>query len=430
MKKLLWILWVFFYCIAQAHGGQWRFPGEFEKQDAVWVGWLSKTYLKGYPTDEVMLDIVKNLVDPDLGDMNVEICVPDPLSWDHVKEILKNAKVATNRISPIIIPFTVPYWRDFGPIFIKNDGTQEMKIVDFSFNMWGYYPLSDLQSRYHEKIDRKVAALMNLPSLMSRVVSEGGDRLLNGQGTMIAVEACEFQRNPNMSREALEAEYKRLLGVNKIIWLPRGTVEDDRFDTSVLPGPGPNEVAYRSGSANNHGDEFCRFIDARTILLAEVSKEEAAKNSIAAENRHRMETNFKILNTATDQNGDRFEIVRIPMPEILYFKADPTDEVYLFLLSAAKYTDGTCFPIGEPIWVVPATSYCNFLISNNVVLAQQYYEQGMPPSVRAKDQAALTILEKQFPLRRVIPIKTTGLNFGGGGIHCATQQQPSIKRKN
>ena len=38
MKKLLWILWVFFYCIAQAHGSQWRFPGEFEKQEAVWAG--------------------------------------------------------------------------------------------------------------------------------------------------------------------------------------------------------------------------------------------------------------------------------------------------------------------------------------------------------------------------------------------------------
>jgi agmatine/peptidylarginine deiminase len=293
--------------------------------------------------------------------VDVVVCVPDQQYQNHVAALINASGVDNGRISTKVIPFTVPYWRDYGPIFLKNIENGKKKIADFCFNMWGYYPIHDLQSRTHERIDRKVAAILNLPSEMSRVVSEGGDRLLNGQGTMIA-------------------------------------------------------------------DEFCRFINDHTILLAHVSKNEADQNPIAAENRRRIEINCNILTAVKDQDGNSFKIERIPMPETLYFKADPTDETYATLLNDAHYTDSTGFPIGKPIWVVPATSYFNFLISNKVVLAQQYYDdyEWMPASVlaaiRLKDLAAVEKLRDLFPGRWVVPIKTVSLNFGGGGIHCATQQ--------
>jgi agmatine deiminase len=64
MKQLIWILFVFCFTGITVHGAEWRFPGEFEEQEAVWVGWISKEYIKGYPTDEVMVEIVKNLAGP------------------------------------------------------------------------------------------------------------------------------------------------------------------------------------------------------------------------------------------------------------------------------------------------------------------------------------------------------------------------------
>jgi len=401
------------------HASSWRFPGEFEEQEAVWVGWLSKEYVAGYHTDTVMLQMVRELV----KHVHVVIGVPDKKSETMVRRLLVDFNVAMDRFSFFVTPFTVPYWRDYGPIFLKND-KGDLKIADFCFTMWGYYAKDDLQCRFHEKIDRHVARHMKLGSEMSRVVSEGGDRILNGLGTLIVVEACEFQRNPNMSREELEAEYRRVLGVTNVIWLKQGTYEDDAYNRSVLPGPDGEGVAYRSASANNHADEFCRFVDATTILLAEVSEEEAATDPIAAENRRRMNVNYQILKEAKDQDGEAFDIERIPMPEILYFTAQPTDEVYVSLFNSAKYTDGTLFPLGQPIQVVPATSYCNFLISNGVVLAQKYWVPGMPEAVRKKDAKAKGVLESLFPDREVVSIHTTALNFGGGGIHCATQQQP------
>ncbi|MEA2040356.1 MAG: agmatine deiminase family protein [Thermodesulfobacteriota bacterium] len=420
MKKILiCIVGLLCFYTFVANASEWRFPGEFEEQEAVWVGWLSKEYIAGYHTDNVMLPIVQALI----KHVDVVIGLPDVESEKHVRKILSDAKVEQSRISFFITPFTVPYWRDYGPIFLKND-KGNLKIADFCFNMWGYYPIEDLQSRFHEKIDRNIADSMELDYEMTRVVSEGGDRILNGRGILIVVEACEFQRNPNMSHEELEEEYKRILGVSKVIWLKQGTYDDDSYNQSVLPGPDGKGVAYRSASANNHADEFCRFVDANTILLAEVSEEDASSDPIAAENRRRMEANYEILKNATDQNGKPFRIVRIPMPETIYFTAKPTDEVYVSLFSSAQYTDGTCFPLGKPVQVVPATSYCNFLISNGIVLAQKYWEPGMPVSIRQKDEDAKKVLQKLFPNREVVTITTTALNFGGGGIHCATQQQP------
>lgn len=172
-------------------------------------------------------------------------------------------------------------------------------------------------------------------------------------------------------------------------------------------------------------DEYCRFIAPDTILLAEVSEKDAAKGPVEKENRRRMEENYQILKGARDQDGKPFKIIRIPMPETLYFTARPTDEACFGLSSYPSYSDGTRFPIGEPVTIVPAQSYCNFLISNGVVLAQKYWHEGLPESVKKRDKEALEVLRKAFPDRKVVAINTLAINFGGGGIHCSTQQEPA-----
>ncbi len=109
------------------------------------------------------------------------------------------------------------------------------------------------------------------------------------------------------------------------------------------------------------------------------------------------------------------------------YTVQPTDEVYAFIMSFGRFEDGTTFPVGESISVVPAMSYCNFLISNGIVIGQKYWQDGvgMPESVKVKDETAQKILEELFPDREVVMINTIPLNFGGGGIHCSSQQEPS-----
>lgn len=424
----IWTITILFIALAGplAHARQspnWRFPAEFEKQQAVWLGWLSKEYIKGYKSDTVLLAMVRELAPR----LKVRVCVPDESQKKHVQSILSKNNVNMKNISFYTIPFTMLYWRDFGPIFTVDDSGNK-SIADFNFNCWGYFPLHDTQARMMERIDRAVAKDLNVPSRMTRLVSEGGDREFNGKGTLLVTEACEFQRNPNLSRQDIEDELKRILGVSNIIWLKQGTVDDDPYNVSTMPGPNGKGVAYRSAAANNHMDEYCRFVAPDTILLAEVSEEEAAKGTVERENRRRMEVNYAILRKSVDQDGKPFKIIRIPMPQTLYFTAHPEDEAYWGLASYPSYQDGTSFPLGRPVTIIPAQSYCNFLISNGVVLAQKYWHKGLPESVRDRDQAALEILQKTFPHRKVVTINTLAINFGGGGIHCTTQQEPATEK--
>jgi len=64
-----------------------------------------------------------------------------------------------------------------------------------------------------------------------------------------------------------------------------------------------------------------------------------------------------------------------------------------------------------------ALSYLNFYIANGGVV--------MPSFADPADSAALAILTRLFPERRVVAVPSLDLIYGGGGIHCITQQQPA-----
>ncbi|MBA2500334.1 MAG: agmatine deiminase family protein [Chitinophagaceae bacterium] len=70
-------------------------------------------------------------------------------------------------------------------------------------------------------------------------------------------------------------------------------------------------------------------------------------------------------------------------------------------------------------------SYLNFLITNVAVLTASYWKPGQPEIMKQKDKQAKEILQKAFPGRKIIQINVENLNEGGGGIHCATLQQPA-----
>ena len=57
----------------------------------------------------------------------------------------------------------------------------------------------------------------------------------------------------------------------------------------------------------------------------------------------------------------------------------------------------------------PALSYVNFLILNNIVIAQNYWEEGRPESIRERDKQALAVLQEVFPDRKIVPFVSTAL---------------------
>jgi agmatine deiminase len=83
---------------------------------------------------------------------------------------------------------------------------------------------------------------------------------------------------------------------------------------------------------------------------------------------------------------------------------------------------------GQKIRIVISANYMNFFISNGVVLEAAYWQPGRPESTHRKDEAAVATLKRLFPSRAIVPIHSENLNYGGGGMHCATQQQPVGRR--
>jgi agmatine deiminase len=268
-----------------------------------------------------------------------------------------------------------------------------------------------------------IAANQGLPVVEAGMVSEGGDREFNSKGTMITIKTTEMQRNPGMTTAQLEAKYKSLLGVKKVVWLDEGLATDGLSNDTIWPGPDGQKDAIAFGAG--HMDEMARFADDHIVLLALVTKEEAQKSAILAEDRKRLEKNYDILKFATDQSGKPFTIIRVPEAELVYYKLEKKDDIYDWF-QGMEYLDGSTFPATGPVYEVAATSYMNFIISNGVIVLPQYWEQGKSDIIKQKDAQAMAIMKSVFPGRQIVGVDPLAYNIGsGGGMHCSFQQEPA-----
>lgn len=405
---------------ARSPSGEIQTPGEFEPQDAVWLAWPAYNYEADLLMSDLTAEIIRQL-EPYVA---VKLLVWDADMRGLAESILAAKEVPTHHLTIIEIPYDEPWLRDMGPVFVVSD-EQEKQMVDFNFNGWGNYLTSDEYPRIEEPVDRLIADYLNLQNNMTRLVGEGGNREFNGKGVMMSVAPTELQRNPNMTLEEIEEEFKRLFGINKVIWLPN-SLYDDSIASTVYPGPN-GEKAYGYGVA--HVDELARFADANTIILAEVSEEEALLDTFAYANRQRLEENYEVLKQATDQDGNPFNIIRIPAAVTEFMRITEEDYSH-FISSDITMEDGSRGHEG-PIWWIPAKSYANFLITNGAVLVASYWREGRPELEREKDEEAVRILESAFPDREIIvfhPEHSLAVNAGGGGIHCITAQEPQVSQ--
>ncbi|MBN8501710.1 MAG: agmatine deiminase family protein, partial [Sphingomonadales bacterium] len=65
-------------------------------------------------------------------------------------------------------------------------------------------------------------------------------------------------------------------------------------------------------------------------------------------------------------------------------------------------------------------SYVNYYVANGAVIAGQFGD-------KQADGRAREVLQDIYPGRRVEMINIDAIGEAGGGIHCATQQQPKAR---
>lgn len=394
------------------------YPAEWELQSSVWLSFPDPSTEGIQELETVLINMMKRL----LPYIKLTVMV---LSDSHKIHVLSNFN--DDEILKIeFLVFDHPYsiWvRDFGPIFLKNKN--ELAIAAFQCRNWGYdgHMLEEVEEVQNVPI--RLSEQLNLKHIPSDIVSEGGNREFNGKGVMMATEIVELQRNPGKSKEEIEAEFKRVFNVEKVIWLKRGIANDAHaFEGKIqVVYNGEIRSVFGTMGTGGHIDEYCRFLSPNKILLAEVVDDDV--NDLNAQrSKIALEENYEILKNEKDHDGISFEIIRIPIPPSIVLNIPSNTPTYR-ALKQIKFEDGSEI-VDDSVDILLPSSYVNFVISNGVILIPKYYKEGRPKSIEKTDNEALAILKRIYPTYDVIQLDVDALNCEGGGMHCSTQQQPKL----
>lgn len=286
-----------------------------------------------------------------------------------------------DRVRLVVMETDDAWARDVGPTFVIN-GRGERRGIDWGFNAWGgdvdgLYPSWEKDNR----VARKFCDLVSNDVYDKRgFICEGGSIHSDGEGTILATEACLLSRgrNPELSRAEIEQELKNYLGAQKIVWLPRGIYNDE---------------------TNEHVDNVCAYVGPAEVVLAWTEDENDPQYALSR-------ASLDALEAATDAKGRHFTVHKLPIP------AKP-------ICVTEEELQGYAFEEGEDTREAGerlAASYVNFYISNGGIILPQFGDEN--------DAEAVRILGGLFPGRRVYPIPARSILVGGGNIHCVTQQIP------
>jgi agmatine deiminase len=168
-----------------------------------------------------------------------------------------------------------------------------------------------------------------------------------------------------MSQSEIEAKLKESLGVRKIIWLPWGLDwgTDGHVDC-VVSYLAPGKVLSQTAPPGTQEDKW-------------------------------LKKNLAVLEAATDAEGRKLQVVKTPpiMPEIPRPAQDGDDEPVAFTYTNLYHANGGA--------VVPLA--------------------GVPES----DEQVMASMRKIITDREVVGVPIPTVHWGGGGIHCITQQMPA-----
>lgn len=406
--KSLFLISIFWEYSSCASAQSIRLPAEWEPQERVWLSLFG-----ALRRDTVTCRVIEALQ----PHVDVTLHIWHDSVRQKTNKMLSGYNIDTSKITLQVDP-DASFWTRDPLFFVKQSG--QIKVICFNWTEYGLYPdllpgPAPAENKKNGEYDERIASLLNIPVIKSDYVFEGGGIETNGNGTFLIIKEMALQRNPTKTLRQIEDELKRTLGAKKIIWIKDGLAEDKQYKEL-----GPFYKNYFGGGANMHIDELCRFVNETTVVLPYISEEDKNKSPVDSLNYNMLEANADILNNATTSDGKKITVVRVPMPEIELLKFTLTVDS-----SSYKRLKLHGFNIGDTIFRLPAASYCNYFVSNNVVLVQKYWKPGMPGSQRNKDEESRKIFEKLFPGRKVISIFTHSVNRGGGGIHCMTHEQPA-----
>jgi len=346
-------------------------PAEWEPHESTWLAW---PHFRGdwpgkfEPIPWVYAEIVRTLARHERVDVIV-----NGASWEkRARTVLEKAGALSDNVSFHHWRTNRVWTRDSGCIFLapsSDSADSGLLALHFQFNGWAKYPNYNFDEKVGERMAKDAGVRVVQPVFVDssknvhRVVLEGGSIDVNGCGALLTTEECLLsttqQRNPPMDRAAYEQLFADYFGAQSVIWLESGIAGDD---------------------THGHVDDITRFAGPN-IVVTMTEQNERSENYAA------LHANLGRLKNARTADGQKLEVVEIPMPRPVVFEGHQ----------------------------LPA-SYANFYIANGAVLVPVFNDPN--------DRIALNTLAEVFPTREIVPIYSGDLMWGFGALHCMTQQQP------
>ena len=368
-----------------------RMPAEFEPQRRVWMGWPHRTDTWSFgakPAQRQYADIARAISEF----TPVVMCV-NQADYANAKAVFEQDESVT------VLEMTTDdaWFRDTGATYVINDAG-EVRANHWHFNAYGgfydglYFPWDK-----DEQIALKMAEFSGVRRYRpDSLILEGGSITVDGEGTCVVTDMCLLSPGRNASvndlepwseelRRYMDEQLAKYLNVEKIIW--------------VKDGIDPDET-------NGHIDDVATFIAPGVMACIWTDDPDYPfyRECHAA---------FEILSGATDAKGRKLKVYKLPMPvKPLYMTQEACDTIDVDENAEPRVPD-------EPL----IASYMNYLVTNKGIITPQYGDEN--------DALAIETLRRIYDETwgegsyTVVGVKSDQVVYGGGNIHCITQQEPA-----
>ena len=234
--------------------------------------------------------------------------------------------------------------------------------VNWRFNGWGEMEFANWEK--DKELARRVCQVLDVPCYNAPIMNEGGAIHVDGEGTVLCTRSTllDPNRNPELEEEKASKILCNYLGAEKVIWLDSG---------------------YEQDETGGHIDVVASFVEPGKVMhLSTIIKTDP--------NYACFERNIAYLESCTDAKGRPIEVVRMPQPS-------------LWLEGKRRIS----------------CSYVNYYLANGAVFVPMFDDP--------VDEEALEIFKACYPDRVIVDMpEAAAVFYGGGGVHCVTQQQPAV----
>jgi agmatine deiminase len=292
-----------------------QMPAEWAPHEAVWTAWPHDPdqWLEGLADPQrALMAMCAAIADGGKGE-RVELLVRDASDEAAARELL-GAAAAHVRFHHG--PYGDVWLRDTGPIFVTRAG--EVSAARFRFDGWGgkYVMPGDTE------VAERVMRFLKMRGAAFDFVLEGGAIEVDGEGTLLTTRQCLLggARNPGLDAAALEDRLRWALGVERIVWLDQGLLNDH---------------------TDGHIDTIARFVAPGVVACMEPADRDPNRDAMLA--------------IIRDLEAAKLTVVTVTSPGAVVDRA------------------GNLMP----------ASYMNFYIGNTVVAVPTYGSPGDGPAVEA-----------------------------------------------